>query len=205
MKWECARKNVYPALLWAARNEELLKVLPHEKLMDLAIIYLIRGEAGPEYSVSVKVTYSLLKRWGISMDTLRRTAFANQRRDCRVHSLEEAVRMAWNGSWPGEAWQMGTEGTLDPEIGYVLTSSRGTWGAAAMADGELMKELLGNRNYFIIPSSIHEVILIPDNGLLDKKMMDEMVGEVNRSTVAEEEWLGEHCYYYDGVQGSIIS
>ena len=204
MKWENMRRNVYPALLWAARNEEQLKFLPHEKLLDLAVIYLVRGETESKYCLSVKVTYSLLKHWGISMETLRETAFANQRKDCRVYSMEEAVKMAGNGEWPEGERQMRTERTLEPETCYVLTNSRGAWGAAVMADGELMKELLGDRNYFVIPSSIHEVLLAPDNGHLDRKKIDEMIREVNRSVVAKEEWLGDHCYLYNKCSGLVV-
>ncbi len=204
-EWESVKGDVYPALLWAERNQELLKTLPHDRMLDLAVIYLIRSEDGMESSVSVKVTDSLLRGWGIPEAVLRETAFANQREDYRIYSMEEAGKMAETGKVQGEKPRMGTEKVLDPKTDYFLTNSYGAWGAAVMADGELMKELLGDRNYFIIPSSIHEVLLIPDNGLLDRKAVDEMIREVNRSSVAEEEWLGEHCYYYDGGQGAVIS
>lgn len=54
-------------------------------------------------------------------------------------------------------------------------------------------------NFYILPSSIHETILIPDDStkMVDYKHLKEMVKEVNETQVDEVERLSDHVYYYD--------
>jgi hypothetical protein len=52
-------------------------------------------------------------------------------------------------------------------------------------------------NLYILPSSIHECILIPDNGKMNKAALKEMVKGVNDSQVSADEVLSNEVYYYD--------
>ena len=52
-------------------------------------------------------------------------------------------------------------------------------------------------NLFILPSSVHEVLLLPDRGKEDSKMLMDMVRKINREEVSEEEILSDSVYYYD--------
>ena len=54
-------------------------------------------------------------------------------------------------------------------------------------------------DFFILPSSIHEVLLLPDNGMLTKEApeyLESMVREVNQ-TLAPDERLSNFVYHYD--------
>lgn len=55
----------------------------------------------------------------------------------------------------------------------------------------------GGGNFYILPSSIHDLILLPDDGSVNAECLKEMVQEVNKSVVVQEEWLSENVYYYD--------
>ena len=61
---------------------------------------------------------------------------------------------------------------------------------------ENMGELLGN-DFFILPSSIHEMLILPDDGQVDAEMLKDMVKEVNATQVAPEERLTDDVYHYD--------
>ena len=52
-------------------------------------------------------------------------------------------------------------------------------------------------NYFVLPSSIHEVIIVPESASPGYSDLNEMIREINQTQVAEEEVLGDHAYYYD--------
>lgn len=52
-------------------------------------------------------------------------------------------------------------------------------------------------NFFILPSSIHEVILMKDNGDMNAEELQRMVMEINRTQVAPEEVLSDEVYSYD--------
>ena len=70
-----------------------------------------------------------------------------------------------------------------------------------MASKKYMDEILEKlgMDFFILPSSQHEILVIPDNGSYNKNELEKMIIEVNQSEVEEEDWLSDHVYYYDGA------
>lgn len=53
------------------------------------------------------------------------------------------------------------------------------------------------KSLYILPSSVHEVILLPDNGEESPEELRRMIREVNREHVAPEEVLSDNLYYFD--------
>jgi len=94
------------------------------------------------------------------------------------------------------------EDILDDRM-YILTNAVQTYGAAGILNKKLIKEFAGSRDFFILPSSIHETIFVRVSNLSEKEMFDSMVREVNETQVDAEERLSDHCYYYDGQTGEI--
>lgn len=83
----------------------------------------------------------------------------------------------------------------NPEM-LVVSNKYGRYGAAAMLDGKTLKacaEILGVHNLYIIPSSIHEIIVISADKI-DKDEVDETVNTVNEQEVPEEEVLSDRTY-----------
>ena len=81
----------------------------------------------------------------------------------------------------------------------VLTNSTGIFGAASLFYPFIL-EMIGERmggNYYILPSSVHETILIPDNEDYLLSELEEMVWEINRTELMAEDWLSDSVYYYD--------
>ena len=72
-------------------------------------------------------------------------------------------------------------------------------GAASMIFTEKLDEFANdhNANIFILPSSIHEILLIPDNGSMKISELENMVREVNETQVAPDEILSDNVYFYD--------
>ena len=82
---------------------------------------------------------------------------------------------------------------------YVLTNHRKINGAAVILYPEMLKEL-SNRflgGFYIIPSSIHEVIFVPDRDDIDPSALLNMIIDVNDSQVPKEDILSYNLYYYD--------
>ena len=81
----------------------------------------------------------------------------------------------------------------------VFTNRSRFYGAAGLLLLGMMEEYakkMGS-NLFLIPSSVHELILIPDDGRLPAKALNQMVKEVNREEVLPMDQLSGHVYYYD--------
>lgn len=66
-----------------------------------------------------------------------------------------------------------------------------------------VSEKLG-KSLFLLPSSIHEFIMLEDNGIYNPEQLEQMVMEVNHSAVEQEEILSDSVYYY-GHTSDVLS
>jgi hypothetical protein len=82
---------------------------------------------------------------------------------------------------------------------YVMTNETKINGAAAMILTDKLDEFAQDRgtNVFILPSSIHEILLVKDSGDMSVRDLENMVREVNATQVSPEEQLTDHVYHYD--------
>ena len=58
-------------------------------------------------------------------------------------------------------------------------------------------ETLFPEGYYLLPSSIHEMIIVPKDGNISPKELGEMVRNVNETEVAREEVLSDRIYEFD--------
>ena len=82
---------------------------------------------------------------------------------------------------------------------YLLSNKFNYLGASYIYDINTLNaisSMLGT-NFWILPSSIHEILIAPDRGLLDFKELEEMVKSINDSIVEEKDILSYNIYYYD--------
>ena len=88
---------------------------------------------------------------------------------------------------------------------YVLSNEIGVNGASVLLYSKKISELsdLYERNIYIIPSSIHEVILMPEYDGLEAADLRSLVNDVNKSCVAKEDRLSDEVYIYDRDSGTI--
>ncbi|MDO5138062.1 MAG: DUF5688 family protein [Oscillospiraceae bacterium] len=86
-----------------------------------------------------------------------------------------------------------------PEGFLVLTTSDSYMGAAALFYPGIQEKIaraIGNQDYYVLPSSVHEVIIIPDTGELSAMALAGMVFDVNMKLVDREERLGNRVLRY---------
>ena len=92
------------------------------------------------------------------------------------------------------------------DVMYVHTNESGYLGAAVILYSDVLKkeyERLGE-NFYIIPSSIHEIIVVPESFGMNRIEMENMLRSINASDVREEEILSDYVYYYMGKEERII-
>ncbi len=82
---------------------------------------------------------------------------------------------------------------------YVFTNQSNLNGASVLLYKDVIWDFAcsQNENFYIIPSSIHELILVPANGILSKASLEFMVNDVNQKEVSPMERLSNHVYFYD--------
>lgn len=182
-------------------NREYLKDKPHIPCGELAAFYRIEVSADHEGTASVAVTESLMQIWGITKEQLHKDTV-------QAESARNPVCFCdMNDMMSGLAFSMEPDNLFHQEeplnVGlapmYVLTNQNKFNGAGVLAhEGVLEKvgALLGS-DFYVLPSSIHEVLIVPDNGNMQLAELEDMVREVNATQVELKDQLSDKVQYYD--------
>ena len=186
--FEEARTFLYCRLIdpknYAATLEQAVRK-PWNDLMR--VCYMQAGSA--ERMKITDVTRDHLKAWNVEEETVLQAAEENTRaRVTTIRNMEEVL------------------GIDPPEEGhsplYVMTKESGVFGAVCITESESLHraaEVMGER-FFIIPSSVHELLLLPVDDIDDSEELNRLVRHVNDTEVASHEVLTDHVYMY-GPQG----
>lgn len=190
LDFEQVKDRIYYKLVSLEKNRRLLEKLPYYRWHDLAIIFYYAMEEEKVGKASITIHYHHLEMWEQSVDTLYRVAQKNMRKgmpELLVSMKDLLAEMA--------GLQLG-EGMNIPM--YVLTNQEKVYGAAALLYSEKMKELadMWRCDLLILPSSIHEVLLLPDDGKNEYSFYRQMVEDVNTTQVEPEEVLSYSLYRY---------
>lgn len=203
--FEQIKGKLVPRLINAKMNVELLKARPHKLVADLAVTYCVLLDQSFDGTSSVAVTNELMKMWNTSVEELHEIAVAN---------LSELLPSTFKGMTEvmSEMMGMSTEEMemmgmpTDEEQMYVLSNSIKVNGASAVLDVKIMKEIAEKvGDFFILPSSIHELLVVPVKSGMDVESLESMVCEVNATQVQLEERLSDHVYTYSIEEGLKIA
>ena len=189
-------------LINAETNSEYLKDKPFKQIEDLALVYTVELGKNPDGIMSSVVTDNLMSSWGISTEDLERVAIENLENSdtSRFSSMRDVLKNMMFPDMPDDDPMI--ESMLPPMEGpqmYVLTSDDKLYGAKFLADtGKLdeISEKLGC-DLVVIPSSIHECIILPNDGSMDRAVIESMIHDVNSTQVPPKDILSEHAYMYD--------
>jgi len=182
----------------AERNAGMLQNVPHEQMEDIAVVYRLVLDSSKEASSTVLVTNDLMEKFGITHEQLREDAAENAPliRPAEIKGMVETLNEM-------QKMQGGPEMEPDPdEILFVAGVPDQNHGAAVIAYPNFFEEAaekLGG-DYFIIPSSIHEVLLVKDTGEMNARDLATMIKEINATEVAPEDVLTDHAYHYDSKE-----
>ncbi len=198
--WECFRENVFLRLINRDRNKERLEQVPYREFLDMAVVYYFSIAISDTVAGSMLITKEHLETLGISEEELYDAAEENTR------TKHQVVILKMNELLEQLQKKMEIEfETVENSENYVLTNENRTYGAVTMMFREGLRQFsdeIGN-SFYILPSSIHEVILMPDNGEMDVEFFACMVKRINRTAVLETEVLSDSIYYYDRGMGQI--
>lgn len=177
-------------------NSPVLKEAPHRKFQDTALVVSVHlANFSDENGKSVVVvTKPLMELYGIDEDQL----FADAEKNSIAKEpivFTPLVDMIKN--------LIDTNEVPDPEevgiVTYIATNKTGFHGAAVAAYPEFLDqaaETIGG-SFFMLPSSVHEFILIKDDGRQKAKDLNKMIRNVNETVLEPRDFLSNQCYHYD--------
>lgn len=203
--FEKAKNKVVFSLVNYEMNRERLESMPYVPYLDLAITFYVlmdRTENGERTAV---VTNKELTAWGTTKEELLLLAGKNTPRlyMAEVYSLNEVVK-----SWiPDTKWKdffdefiRGEESPL-----YVLGNCNGVKGAAVILYDGLLKEIAKSleSDLLILPSSVHEVLVMAYDGQSDISFVKDMVGHSNKVEVPACDVLSNQIYWYSREKDAV--
>ena len=193
--WEQVKPYIRIRLVRMDGNEEYLKDKPYKKVLDLAMIFVVLLNE-KEGEMAAQVLWTQMEVWGIDIEELYLTAIDNFRK-------EEFTITNMASLFP-------TELAEELEMGidmYIFSTKNRIHGARAMLRVDMLKTFANEKgcNLFILPSSVHEVLLICDEKGICVAGLKAMVSTVNsdQDAIEVEEVLSDSVYYYDRGKGKV--
>lgn len=198
---ECQDFNVQKSnICYKVVNKESFKdqlpLIPHIDFFDLAIILYSVLSINDKNEMSFIVTNDMVKVWDTTPQELFILATKNTPRlfPINITSLN-ALRFQFD--IPQYKTISDTIENLPPDYVYAITNEYTRNGFAGIFYPGVLK-CLGKRfgNFYLLPSSIHEALIIPEGTDMSPQQLMEMVHGVNTEVVSPDEYLSDSVYQY---------
>lgn len=183
------------------KNQELLEQVPHKVMGDLAATYRIFLTKEEDMEMSCLITNNIMQLYGIDLEQLHNIAVYNSMRAM-------PVRVSGMGEMVKELEEEFPEGDMELEfedVGMLVVTNKQKYYGAAVAFYPEVFSMLGVTidKYYIVPSSVHELLLIPKNET-PLEVVNEMIREINEEQVALPEVLSDFAHEYDPVTNQLV-
>lgn len=186
------------------KNTELFKDIPYKKYLDLAIVYYINIKDETFDNASILINNNQLKVWGVNEDEIDILAKKNTPLVHKPEIKTMADTLIDLMSDPDDDTIEFLKNENSPM--YVVSNEDKVFGAAVMLYDGLFREFSKrlNGSFYVIPSSIHELILVPSKYVEDSSILDDMICEINATEVPMTDVLSNHAYFYDKKKDEIV-
>ena len=189
-EYELIKKDLRFKLVNYEKNKEQIKGAPYIPYKDLAVIFYVNVPIDGQDGL-IFVDEHLFEPWNVETQEMFRQAKENMRVSCPVRFFPMADYLR----------QHGAADLDDTDCGFifVVTNEKLNYGASVILYDHLLEDIAHffDSSFYIIPSSVHEILVIPERYVLPGCELNTMIREVNCMAVASDEILADHYYYYD--------
>lgn len=203
--YDTIKNQLTVAIVSATSNKEMLNGIVWRPFLDMAIVPRIIWDQTNEATTSSLITTAFADMWkaesGITDSQIidDALAMANKNHPATIKSMAEVL------SDMGMSLGPVMIDAIPPM--YILQRDHyGAYGASAILDPDVLKNIPGENDLWVLPSSIHEMIVIPADGIdmSSAKELATIVSEVNASdAIKDQEVLSNSVYRYDYSTGVI--
>ena len=185
LDYEKLQEKILYKLVNFKANQSLLKDIPHIPYLDLAIVFYVLLDCKDSGMATVLIRNEHLKTWGKDLNTIFSNARENTPRvfPAELTPMSDFLKNALPDS----------NEFIASNIDYDIKQQ----GAICTLYDDIMNQIgkTLQDDFFVIPSSVHEVLLLKasDTDCMD---LNEIIREVNETTVIPEEILSDHAYFY---------
>lgn len=196
-EFENIRGRVIYRLVNYEKNKEILEDCPHIRLYDLAVTFRWVARIDDVGVSTSLITNKQVKEWGVSVNDLVLAARQNTPRLFPAQIIDMEEMLAGMVSF-----------ILYPSTipMYILTNKQELNGASALLYGDILKDFANKKgaDMYILPSSIHEVIMVPADRINDPTKLLSIVHDANTTVVSIGDVLSDSVYYYDRKKDQIL-
>lgn len=200
LDFNSVKDKIIYQLINTSQNEEFLKDTPSIPYLDLSIIFKVLIDSSQQAVSTVTIHNSLLEMWNTSTDEIYSLAKENTPKimPAQITSMTDILKQAFKtGVFPTEQPEIFDAPDICPM--YVLSNFNLLHGSGCILYPNVLCNFAkaSDADIYILPSSVNEVILIPDVAkMLKADELKDMVHQVNCTEVAEEEFLSDSVYFY---------
>ena len=202
--YELIRRHIAYRMINYEKNKELLETVPYVRYLDLAIVFYCLLHLTENGNATILIHKNHLDLWQVTVSQLYEQA-------CQTTPLllpydfrnMTAILSDMGDAAPASGQNQADAASFCPM--YVLTNNQKLYGAGCMLYPGLLESISEKLDHdlFLLPSSIHEMILLPaDNRAYSAELAD-MVAQINRTELAAEEVLSDQVYYYSRAQQAL--
>lgn len=193
MDWESVKDKVAYKLINYDNNKDLLDKIPYTKFLDLAKVYYVIYEDDNVGKGTILIHNSHMEMWKVDLDQINETADINtpQKQPVWIRSMNDILRQ--------HDMEELLEDSQKLTIGFLVASNKEKClGAGAMLYDGVLQDIADKlqSDVIIIPSSIHECLLLKMEDNIDFDYLKELVKEANSTSVQPEERLSDSVYIY---------
>ena len=198
--YESAKARLQILLCDPKTNEEFLKDKVYSREGDFAAVYrLIIAENGNEYAFA-PVTDELMQEWNVDLDTIRKDAILAE--DQRTPLFTKMIDLLYHGKNADNLF-MRKDGVFDKTERYslplALTNRSHKYAAGLILNGSLLDKVgeILQEDFYVLPSSIHEVAIMPENTDFSGYDLKKMISDINSNDVEPDQVLSDKLQHYD--------
>ena len=210
--YEIVKDYIFPKLVNLEKNSIRLQDAPYTQREDLAVTYYIKV-LGNSYSMSsLMITNFLMEKYGVTLEELHALAMENLEQLSPVvcvslmDTAEEVIADGLSereGLSDEEAREHAGEIISDGGMEMYYLSNEFKINGAVCIVNEKVQQMVADQvggDYYILPSSVHEVIIVPKRMNISQRELTDMVNAVNAKLVLEDEYLSDNIYQYDAKE-----
>ncbi len=204
--WNWAKNKVMFTLVNTEKNKEVLKAVPSTPFLDLSYTYYIQLQNGNFENGNVRIKNEYLDRWDITLEELHKQAVKNLMKFTKEEMepmVDVVLKILFEGNneFKEEGTKFIREVNSESEYSemHVLSTTSHIYGAVYMFYSSKIKALADklDSDLYILPSSIHELILIPVLENEEVETLREMVNQVNEESVENIDYLSDNVYRFN--------
>lgn len=210
--YEVVKEEIFPRLVNLEKNTTRLQNVPYMQREDLAITYHVKVSGNRDSIGSLMITNELMEVYGVTKEKLHTQAMENMERlsptVCEpLENVMVEVSASQLSEQEGISFEEAKEHVREmlPPGGteiYCLSNESKLNGAVSIISENVQKmvaEQVGG-DYYVLPSSVHELMIVPKSLGMNLGELEEMVSSVNATCVRDDEVLSNHVYQYDAKE-----